>query len=410
MRGPRTPPPTGGQHPSQTRRVTQSQYIPKRVERPNPYLDVSVKATGNNKLPHGLTVQELKEMTKARLQAEAAGNKPENGNTLLSDGASVQSEESRPSSRGVAPSTSPVPLVAVQPTSNTAAPSPAVQEPTMHVQSHSSDHTSSKGSENWDNQSSSLSTTASDLYLVSEFPSAQRAPSKSEDFVNPSQFIHSSSFKQNVSNNASPQSSSDSSVMSEANRRRAATMSPRLAYPLLEDRETLDLESSSIPSFAHSSSTPPSFHVPVNQSAFSVPFQGGNRQRTSSAASLPPMSHTADEFGLDAALSSNAVSTSRFPSQFGAVREDAPVTTAGLAELFRVSSFDKSPSPFAGNEMPEPFFDASGTTHAFHENRHRASTWSAPLGRTIIGSDEGISDDLASILKLSGAEEENKLS
>eukprot|EP00527_Entomoneis_sp_CCMP2396_P003977 CAMPEP_0198149132 /NCGR_PEP_ID=MMETSP1443-20131203/45147_1 /TAXON_ID=186043 /ORGANISM="Entomoneis sp., Strain CCMP2396" /LENGTH=177 /DNA_ID=CAMNT_0043814061 /DNA_START=225 /DNA_END=758 /DNA_ORIENTATION=- len=176
-------------------------------------------------------------------------------------------------------------------------------------------------------------------------------------------------------------------------------MSPRHTYPVHEDRETVDREPPSLPSISHFRQTPTSVH---SQSAFSVPFQG-NRQRTSSAASMPPISHTADEFGLDCSINNDSsASLSIFSSRFGAVREDAPLTP-GLAEVFRVSSFDKSPG-FIVNNKNDLYLQPRTVTL---DNRIRASTWSEPFGSGLIGSCGDISDDLASILKLSGAEDRN---
>uniref|UniRef100_A0A7S2Y3P7 Uncharacterized protein n=1 Tax=Entomoneis paludosa TaxID=265537 RepID=A0A7S2Y3P7_9STRA len=222
------------------------------------------------KLPHGLTVQELKEMTKARLQAEAALE------------------------RGATPSPSPSPAA-----SRETSPWP---EPTQESSLTSSSASSSLPLSHWE---SSLTSTTSSSLSASDASRRPRAPSKSEDYATPA------------------------ALDAGFNRRRAVTMSPRLT--------TVHTVHEHDDSEKHNNET----------EKLALPSLGSvwdPRPRTFSAASLPAMSHTAEEF---------------------------PVV--GLADVFRVSSFEK--------ELTAP------------PENPRLRAWSEPLHQ-----------DLASILKLSGAE------
>jgi len=185
----------------------------------------------------------------------------------------------------------------------------------------------------------------------------------------------------------------------------------------------------------------------------------GNRARTSSAVSLPSISHTAEEFGQQPP-------PIRFSSQFDSVREDAAVT--GLSDVFRGSGDCSSPAfddfggcatattattsvggsstthlqgfnstptsssmglgssgstSFGGSRMrastttsSSDFLcmgSVSSSTDLMLEQqqqqdpRHRAATWSEPTLDMFCGQD--LSEDLASILKLSGAEQKDDL-
>jgi hypothetical protein len=158
----------------------------------------------------------------------------------------------------------------------------------------------------------------------------------------------------------------------------------------------------------------------------------GNRARTSSAVSLPSISHTAEEFG-------GVPATLRFSSQFDSVREDAAVT--GLSDVFRGTSpvFDSicgsslqgfggstttlpndsslglgssGSTSFGGSRMravtttsSSDFILPSTSSSEFlldSDPRHRAATWSAPAATLDLFCGQDLSEDLASILKLSG--------
>ena len=120
---------------------------------------------------------------------------------------------------------------------------------------------------------------------------------------------------------------------------------------------------------------PNSFAYPSN--ATTCPPQ--NRPRTSSAVSLPPMSHTADEFDLEPSMRS---------SPFGVVREES--VTPGLSDVFRDNRFSPVPSMMDGLGL-------------YNDNRARAATWSDSLMGSAAPAE--LSDDLASLLKLAGPDE-----
>jgi hypothetical protein len=110
------------------------------------------------------------------------------------------------------------------------------------------------------------------------------------------------------------------------------------------------------------------------------------------------MSHTSEEFALDLPSSG-----SRLASFSPLPEESLPV--AGLSDIFRESG------------VPPGFADVGRTfTEPFGEPRLRASTWAATpstsdlFGPSLIRNstlppDDTLSDDLALLLKLSGAEE-----
>ena len=129
----------------------------------------------------------------------------------------------------------------------------------------------------------------------------------------------------------------------------------------------------------------------------------------------------------------------RFSSQFGSVREDdAMDPVAGLSDVFRGSPMGFSESAalvgfgstnssigqgssmdsFGGGETMRmrastDFVGSSGlgdsfglSTMSLNDPRHRAATWGEPSLDIFCGHD--LSDDLASILKLSGAEQKDE--
>jgi hypothetical protein len=240
------------------------------------------------------------------------------------------------------------------------------------------------------------------------------------------------------------------------NRRRAATLSPRpgLSY-VHEDLPVLPGQMPCIPSDFSSPSLRQQRQMPTRaRSAFvpealnyGQPSQGiypasgfignstnmeSNRPRTLSAASLPAISHTSEEFFVE-----NRGTPARFSSQFGSVREDdAADSVAGLSDVFRASptgfsesaaligfgstnssiGLGSSGDSFGGEAMrmraSTDFVGSSGLNDSFglgnisHEDpRHRAATWGEPSLDIFCGHD--LSEDLASILKLSGAEQKD---
>lgn len=406
----------------------------------------------NAKLPHGLTVHELKEMTKARLEAEAYHR----GDVAFS---SVR--------HGPVPSTVRVSADYRDPLGGLFPPSP--------VPPHSNGRHSARSpypvdltTEAW--ESASVSTNASD------YPGSESVyslglngnASFNGDEIIP--FSRSASYPSNPGWNgkndwprenrppaciAAPSAYYEGSVYAP-NRLRAATLSPRsgLSY-VHEDRPVLPGRMPCIPS----DFSPPSLRqqrlMPSNRSrsAF-IPetlnygrTQGpyltngviGNsavnielsRPRTLSAVSLPSISHTAEELFVE-----NRGTSARFSSQFGSVREDdAMDSVAGLSDVFRGSPMGVSESAAfigfgstnssigQGSSMDSfetmrmrastDFVGTSGLGNSFglrtiplEDPRHRAATWGEPSLDIFCGHD--LSDDLASILKLSGAEQKEE--
>ena len=330
--------------------------------------NVNNKSQQKSKLPHGLTVQELKEMTKARLQAEAASK---NGSAPRRHAPSPGVELGGSVGRTLSESpVAPPPRVQQPPVVRSVSPALAGFRPRNDSGWHSSD----PRSENWETLS---------IGNGGSGPTAGGPPS--DVYLMP------------------PSSSNYSSELKES-RRRATTMSPMMDPEVRErtfseasgtgvlpprDRafssDTMFSQSQALPSAVGRERAFSSDVLPPSSSLLpqrSVVSSRGNRARTSSATSLPPMSQTADEFGID-----------RFASNFGAVREDAPLTTTpGLADVFRVSSFDQ--------EEPALLAPLESTAA---DHRMRASTWSE--GESLFGD---FADDLASILKLSGAEDSSQ--
>jgi len=416
------PPPSPQQYGGSAMYSSTSQPSSQRSRPPTSHLSSSFESSAKPKLPHGLTVSELKEMTKARLQAEASSESQEKGlsNSSISPALPMfEHRDKAPDSR------SPLP------------PTIGAQRPRTH--SASRDAWSQDGgsrSEAW--ETGSVSTAASD-YLGSE--SAYGVGSYAGDDPSPSPYGLNGSFHSHggpVSNfsDAPPpdslllpgvaRSSPSPSMYADGigqNRRRAATLSPRQGLSYLDERHEVQGE---LPVF-------PSFISPMNRlypSRSSYSSRGNapstiepTRARTSSAASLPPISHTAEEFEHPAAASFR-----RYPSgHIASLREDAPSpTVTGLADVFRESppgfrNVAVPPPGLCGTSVPSGLGLRSGlgSVDSFSggsggDPRGRASTWAGSsadgvFGPGLIGTSvqpqDAICDDLATILNLSVAEE-----
>ena len=253
-----------------------------------------------------------------------------------------------------------------------------------------------------------------------------------------------------------------------SNRQRAVTLSPRPGLSLLhEDRPGFSDDALGIPSFSSSSRharqqlpsrSRRSFSPIMQKQGYFSDGSGvghgntgagvfsdaiyDNRPRTSSAVSLPTISHTADEFALDGF----AGNSSRCSSD-GVIVGDTPVHEHGTCSLARpgesftsssryYGSGDLRPTPSIHRGEREGVSAPPGLCHnggivtgAFanpliartgimdgmvnNNSRVRASTWVA--GGDVFGTsglfesslDDTIAGDLASILKLSGAEEKD---
>ena len=320
----------------------------------------------NPKLPHGLTVQELKEMTKARLQAEA-------------------SVDFRDPAAGVAPSAPPpirapksVIPVPVQSNSGHSIPSSGSGGPPSSVGSgsgllrtipvvppntvpppgyHGPSHFEMPPHPPIDTlDNASVSTAASDypdsVYSLNgsreeAIPFARSASYPNHYSSGENSLPETASYHYN--NNSNPQMLM-TPTNEPPNRRRAATLSPRPAAYADWRRQ--------MPTRTRSAVHP-----------------DNNRARTNSAVSLPAFSTTDEEF--------------RIRSRIRSVREDAP----WVSDVFRGSS--------GGSLQSRPSSEVLAPTTSVGCLHDSQRMWGEPF----FACGQDISDDLASILKLSGAEE-----
>lgn len=312
-------------------------------------------STNKSKLPHGLTVQELKEMTKARLQAEAA-DKPEDVRVLQT------------------PEPHNVPATIIEP--RTAPPA----TPPYHEGWNSEPR-----SDAW--ETASAGTSNSDAFSNTDFsPDFNFNRNRARSYTDSQGVVHPSHI---YSTSGNPPFY-DSSMGFPQNRRRAATLSPRVGLSHVQEDYPVDgsIPMPSIPVSSNHSHGPALQARPVSAFTPNPPFgfasnansaTAQNRPRASSAVSLPPMSHTADEFDLE---------PSRRSSPFGIVREDC--VTPGLSDVFRDNSFSPVPSLMSDLGL-------------YSDNRTRAATWSESFIGS--GAPAELSDDLASLLKLAVPDE-----
>jgi hypothetical protein len=409
-----------------------------------------------SKLPHGLTVQELKEMTKARLQAEAA---EKGGPTATStSGGAIQSLH---------------PDQSVMRDANSPLPPSFLHRPRPHSSRGDAWSSHDSRSEAW--ETGSVSTVASEYlgsesaYGIGSFGGGPEDPSPSpygrppmgsgmagpiHNFsdVPPSDVVMFSGGMPGAAYHY------DSNGGGPANRRRAATLSPRVGLSYLDESREVFPDHDPMPKLPSFSSPSAHGHFPMrsrtgygsdrlsNGSAYrlgSSPMDFNramefNRPRTSSATSLPPISHTSEEFSVDQS------SFRRTPTGLGSLtlRDMAPSpSVTGLADAFQdPSSFVPPPPPGLGgfDVLPGSIYPAqtgpgsesymgiaavSSPPHSM-DPRGRASTWGGAtsldslFGPSLIegGGDGGrlrelqlhqqqraqdsLCDDLESILKL----------
>lgn len=326
----------------------------------------------NPKLPHGLTVQELKEMTKARLQAEAAETPdfreapipvphPHHPNHVPAQGpppnANVMASASGPPNpipsggllRSIAPPNIPP---NAGPPPGYGPPSHFVEMPQHQVVVDPLDN-------------ASVSTAASD------YPDSVYSLNGSREEAIP--FARSASYPNNHSSgdNSLP-GESPFSCYEAPNRRRAATLSPRPTLNYSDWRRPI------APTRTRSALAAPQ----------QLQFVGDNRTRTNSAVSLPTFSNTDEEFGGN-----------RFGSTtIRSVREDAP----WVSDVFRGGGGSSGVTDSSLQSRPSSELALLHADNSFVQEATTTSvrTWGEPF---FCGQD--ISEDLASILKLSGAEE-----
>lgn len=398
-------------HAGGGQRIYPPEHLSRSAPRPSMSSSSDAASAGKPKLPHGLTVHELKEMTKARLQA-GASEKRDITEPLGPVPSVVRATQDY---RDAHPRASPTAASPVPPSyygRNNRSPYP--DSSFAHHDNRSID----SRNEGWEN--GSVNTQTSD-YFGSEhafgvasfngedhdFNRARSLSANSTGFAAPHEFT-------SVQDDYLPQAQSfysDPSAGLAPNRRRAATLSPRAGLSHLhEDRPVIggqDLPG--LPSFHHHTPGMTSRVPPRNRGAFLTSEQQqqqqtrynseeDNRARTLSAVSLPTMSHTAEEFG--------------------SLRSGSSVT--GLSDVFRETPAPVSTAFVGGPDLhvvPAVSSVGLGSIDSY-EPRTRASTWgettnsnnntSDLFGPSLIrGQDSELSDDLASILKLSGAEEKD---
>lgn len=409
---------------------------PHHAQPTNASVDVSSQGA-KSKLPHGLTVHELKEMTKARLQAEAAEKRD------TTDPMSSVPSTVRVASDFRERTQSPHLTSGGTPSYNANTPISLFVENNDFInisQSRESSWAQDARADAW--ETASVSTATSDFYgSESAYSTGMNGVCSMEDangvsYIGPSRSFSASNV---MGGSQEPPVAFDSSqqlnvatsgsyfdsqpAFTTPNRHRAATMSPRMGLSNLhEDRPFLSSQALlGSPKFPSSST---GLHTPRSRSGvLQEPFkytQGTdftpsrfeeNRARTSSTTSLPPISKTADEFGQEVGNST------RYPPQIGILPEHAPSpSVTGLSNVFRESPRDiVAPPGFANGDLGGSRSMGLDSMNGFRESRIRAATWSEPsmdrLGPGLIGhhshDDSAIVDELASILKLAGAEETN---
>lgn len=338
-----------------------------------------------NKLSHGLTVQELKQMTQARLQAEAkdkqeidrlspldfeAPNHDIRERTLSRDstgmgqgilrGTASESTNSIPSlvkislanssqANGRQPQSSPIPggfqsfasLNSSDSNGNFAFPGKQTWESTQHQTRLDALETASTNSYNNSVISDNLgsesvysngiggSMLSNHEAELGSLPYGRSMSYGSSPYVSEVKLDGRSAPS---SASASPLSHPNSFSFDAAvggNRRRTSTLSPN-PESIMEDRPHIDGRDLAIPNFTSSGGRASLLERSRGASASSLmgsqqndtTLQGHgiglfaydsipNRPRTESSVSLPPLSHTADEFGVQGALTSRFVSRGR---------------------------------------------------------------------------------------------------
>jgi hypothetical protein len=283
-----------------------------------------VNHDGKAKLPHGLTVQELKEMTKARLQAEKE-------ETFVGVPQLIPAPMMPQPRILMSPSSMELPMI--EPRLTMSEPPRVPLTPPAYYSARKSPF-EAEWSEAW--ETASVSTVASD-YLGSEYSN------NNTNTTNLNSSLHEdfASFANRSRSFTTPWGrDSPYHLPIEETRRRAFTMSPRAGLSHLHEDRPLDLP------------TLPTFHpiLPVET----------NRSRTHSATSLPT------DFDLSSLRLSEltAPTTSSTPSMTGTTSSSPTLNVTGLADVFRVPEF---------------------TLSSLHEPRGRSSTWT--MGDSTWGSD-----------------------
>lgn len=409
-------------------------------------VDSATEKGANAKLPHGLTVHELKEMTKARLVAEAIqrGDVAPALEFHCTVPSTVRVSSEYRDAMGVRSALSPVP------------PHSYGRLATRNQ------YPADSATEAW--ESASVSTSASDYPGSESVYSSGLNGNASFNGDEAIPFSRSASYPSNhllhdwSHENRPPSYIAAPSTYYDGyapNRRRAATLSPRPGLSFVhENRPVLTGQMPSIPAdFAapslqrqiatrsRSAFAPDSLNYGLVAPPPAAGYQPAgvigdstngevNRPRTLSAATLSGISHISEEFTSD-----NRGSSGHFSGQFGFVREDVVDSVAGLSDVFRGASpscfgdsarigfgsnnssigLGSSMNSFSGDairmraatssDFDNCLSDSLGLS-TMDDHRHRAATWGEPSLDIFCGHD--LSDDLASILKLSGAEQRDE--
>jgi hypothetical protein len=362
------------------------------------------KASEKSKLPsHGLTVQELKEMTKARLQAEASQKHED-------------SEADHCCLSSLPASSSTFPLISDRPTGT---PQPSATPTSLYGHRPSSVNSRSSfpdqlNREGWSSNESrveawenaSASTSASD-YWGSEYSDSLRV------FHSHSPESHGQSSQRNRTfssgTNDSPPALLGSAFYDpqapfSQNRRRAATLSPHTGLKHVREDQPDFPGHDDLPGFPSFSNVSRPHHQSLAQDKELLTQQSyryppgligsdGNRARTSS---LPAISRTSEDFGTEPFLS----------SRFGRVDED---NAQLFDQVFRDTATDHGTSSLdliGGIEILGISGSRNGGFGAGMQldNRLRAATWSEP-STDLFGPIGSGRDTLSSILNLSSADE-----
>eukprot|EP00934_Nitzschia_sp_Nitz4_P005446 Nitzschia sp. Nitz4//scaffold9_size221794//98048//100393//NITZ4_001348-RA/size221794-snap-gene-0.100-mRNA-1//1//CDS//3329561007//5436//frame0 len=410
--------------------------------------DPSAAPQGSNKskLPHGLTVHELKEMTKARLQAEASDRSdtmepldarrfspldfeslPDTRERTASRDSGVNNSagagapflQHSSDSMSSIPSLVHVGQVGQQYREHQVSNRPARISPVppgLQGSTHNSmpsltavPNQQQSRVDAWDNASAA---SGSDSVYSSGMGSSFLQPADSDVPLNRAR-AHSSSHVQVSQTSFSPARASPGgssffdTAVGSGNRLRASTMSPR-TDSIHEDRPTFHGDELRMPNFSSNARSVlhsrPSIrsYSPVmefgsgdtilGQQPGLAPLRGAdwNRPRTASATSLPPASHDFDRFNRDRANTFNGFSTSH--GNVDPFSRDIP---SALTENFLSgTAADTRPSPL----VAPPGFGRSSD----QEIRGFSST--RPLGSSLLRGDgvDNLAMGFGSFLQLSG--------
>lgn len=404
--------------------------------------------SGKNKLPHGLTVHELKEMTKARLQAEAA-ERPENGVDSCSPLAASDSVDGNIQQHQV-------PYLSASTNSNPGVVGRHIQSSPLTAAGAQSFRPVAQRSETW--ESASVASYSSMAGLSDNFGSesvsdtgGSHPGNRTRSFTYPAVHApdqHNFSANANLSCDSSSNPSSAQASPSRAgfgfshgqssfdaavgcNRRRAVTLSPNAGF-ILEDRpqyygSTIGTDNLVIPGFSTKGSSDGSSRIQTSQRNFSpVLGQLGlsvlensylDSQRTGPASSFGGVLD--DTFRRS---TGSAITSMPSVSQVAATTperhslNDIPTTRStgiSLRDTSSITARVASPPPgFAGSDSllhsgtDRTAFSRVGSFGRIPEkfNEARTSHWDSDfvVSRPHFASVDNLANDMGTLLNLSG--------